>query len=88
MNDSDLKVLESTVKKASLDGMKQTLLSMGFDIENPIEMQKDFAHLREARQAREQVTRIVKRTVIGVSISGLITIVIIGIKHAVQIKVS
>jgi hypothetical protein len=42
-------VIEATVKK--------TLMELGLDTDNPIELQRDFAHLRTWRESIEEVKR-------------------------------
>lgn len=81
MDNQEIQTIKSAVKEASADGIKETLISLGFDVKNPLELQKDLAHLREQRLARDQITKIARRTLYGAAISGLITLVVLGFKH-------
>jgi hypothetical protein len=51
-------IIASTVKK--------TLLELGLDTTDPIEIQKDFAHLRGWREGTEEIKRKGFLTVVGV----------------------
>ena len=57
-------VIEATVKK--------TLLELGLDTTNPIELQRDFAHLRTWRQSVEEVKRKGFLAAAAIVISGLL----------------
>ena len=59
-------------KEVAREAVAETFRAVGADIDHPIELQKDFAHLRGHRIAREQVGQYVRRVLITVSItSGL-----------------
>lgn len=81
MDDQQIQTIKSAVAEASADGIKQTLISLGFDVKNPLELQKDLAHLREQRIAREQITTAARRTLLAAALTGLISLVVLGIKH-------
>ena len=57
-------VVELTVKK--------TLLELGLDTANPIELQRDFAHLRTWRQSVEEVKRKGFIAAVAIVLSGLL----------------
>lgn len=56
-----------------------TLVKIGVDPANPIEMQRDFQHLREWRESTEAVKRKSILTVIGVIASGIIAAIVMAI---------
>ncbi len=76
--------LEKLVKKAAEDGTNNALMRLGFDTENHLDAQKDMAFLRQQRQASEQVAVVVRRSLIGLFISGAVTVMIIGAQHALN----
>ena len=51
------------------EAVAETFRAVGADIDNPIELQKDFAHLRGHRLAREQAGQYVRRTLITVTVT-------------------
>ncbi|MBV1952728.1 MAG: hypothetical protein KUG64_11110 [Cycloclasticus sp.] len=61
--------------------VKDTLTQIGIDKENPLEMQKDFQHLREGRVASEMYKDKAKGTLVGVFVTGLLTAVVLGAKE-------
>lgn len=76
--------LEKLVKKAAEDGTNNALMRLGFDTENHLDAQKDMAFLRQQRQASEQVAVVVRRSLIGLFISGALTVMVIGAQHALN----
>lgn len=56
-------------KEIAREAVAETFRAVGADIDHPIELQKDFAHLRGHRIAREQAGQYVRRTLITVSIT-------------------
>lgn len=60
--------------------VRETLLAMGVDIEDPLEAQKDFQHLRAWRQSVETVKRQGLMTAAGVVALGIIGLIWAAIK--------
>lgn len=56
-------------KEIAREAVAETFKAVGADIDNPIELQKDFAHLRGHRMAREQAGQYVRRSLITIAIS-------------------
>lgn len=81
---TDLKLIEDAVKKGIDEGVTTALVKFGFDVENPLEEQKDKAFVREQRHAKDQVGKIVRRSLVGVALSGLASVVWLGVKHALN----
>ena len=69
------------INRVVAEAVRQTLLQMGVDSENPIEMQRDFQHLRQWRRAGEDIKK--KGIVITVSIfvTGVFALLLIGVKE-------
>jgi len=60
--------------------VKETLLQLGADVENPREMQADFQALREWREAYTSVKKKALLTVIGILVGGFVAAVWVGLK--------
>ncbi len=73
---------EQEVKIIIKATVKDTLTQLGVDNENPIEMQKDFQHLRDWRETTEAVKRKSLLTVISLLATGAVTAVVMAIKGA------
>lgn len=58
--------LEEVISKTVM----KTLLNLGLDVSDPIEMQKDFAHLRAWREATLDVKKKGALTLLGLIITG------------------
>jgi len=61
-------------------GVEQAFVRMGIQADNPIEMQKDFQHLREWRTSMEAVKRKSVLSAIGVIVAGIITAIWVGVR--------
>ncbi len=70
MQPTELKALQDAVEQSAAQGIKKVLISLGVDVENPLEVQKDLAFARKQREASEQITKFTKRTLIGLVIVG------------------
>ena len=68
------------------DTVKETLLTLGLDISDPIKMQKDFQHLREWRETTEAVWQKGTFTIIAMLIAGFVSALWIGIKTQLGLK--
>ena len=63
--------------------VERTLLSLGVDIREPIEAQKDFAALREWRESAALVKRWTVRAALTVFVGGVVSAIWIGFKHKI-----
>ena len=64
--------------------VQETLLTLGIDHGNPIEMQKDFQHVRSLRLATENIQKKGMLTLVGILATGLAAAVWLGIKAAIK----
>jgi hypothetical protein len=64
-------------------GAKSVLTTLGVDVDNPLDMQADFQHLRNNRLGSEQFGKTVKRTLIMAFIGGAITVLGVGFKQTI-----
>lgn len=61
--------------------VRQTLLQMGVDSDNPLESQKDFQHLRQWRRAGEDLRSKGMLALMSIFVTGLVGLVIVGLKE-------
>ena len=73
----------SDIKDIVAEAVKQTLIQLGIDADNPIEIQKDMQHLREWRETTEDLKRKGLLTLLSIFIVGTVGLIIAGItsKH-------
>lgn len=64
----------------------ETLIELGVDYEEPMEMQKDFQHLREWRITMEQAKSKSVMATVGFLIAGLVALIWLGIKTFLHIE--
>jgi len=64
----------------------ETLLSLGLEMNDPIELQKDFQHLREWREASNTLKSHGIMVVIGILLTGLLGAIWIGIKNTLHLN--
>jgi hypothetical protein len=71
---------EMELRRLVAEGVDDALTKLGVDAENPIEMQRDFQHLREWREAVNSVKQKGILTVIGLILTGGSVALVIGLK--------
>lgn len=77
---------EQTPRRAIIrQTVHETLAELGVDHESPMDMQKDFAHLRDARVTMEQVRSKGILTIMGFLITGMIAAIWLGVKTFLHI---
>lgn len=69
-------VIEGTVEES----VQQTLTTLGFNLDDPIEIQKDMAHLREWREGTDAVKRKGLLVVVGTLVAATLSLIWIGFK--------
>lgn len=63
------------------DTVKQTLIQLGIDSANPLEMQKDFQHLRQWRRAGDDLRSKGMIALLTIFIAGIISLILAGAKN-------
>lgn len=63
------------------EAVRETFLMLGVKVDDPIEVQKDFQHLREWRSTTESVKAKSLLAVVGVVVSGLAAAIWMGIRE-------
>lgn len=77
---ADAALCHSDIHLIVSQAVEETFLRLGIDAKNPIEMQKDFQHVRQWRKTGEEVKTKTLLTLLGLVITGLGTIVVLGLK--------
>lgn len=72
--------MTDTTRKLVQEAVKETLIQIGFDVSNPLDMQRDLQHLREWRVAMTQVKEKSLVTLVGIAISGMAALLYTFIK--------
>lgn len=72
---------EQEAKRLIVATVEETLTKIGIDHEDPIEMQKDFQHLREWREASAAIKKKGMLTAVGVIITGVLAAVWLVIRE-------
>ena len=70
-----LEIKEEDLKKLISSTVEETLLKMGVDSSNPLEMQKDLQHLRSWRQSTDAVKRQSMLAAIGIVTAGMLALI-------------
>lgn len=76
--------LQKLVQDAAEKGTETALLKLGLDSNNPLEMQKDLAFLRSQRQASENIGKNIRRFVLSMALTGLLTMAWLGFQAAIK----
>ena len=71
---ADIKVLVA-------EAVKQTLIQIGIDHSNPIEMQKDFQHLRAWRKSGQELKTKGMLALLGIFLTGFGGLLLLGLKE-------
>ncbi|MDP2548899.1 hypothetical protein [Oceanobacter sp. 4_MG-2023] len=82
MPDMNPAELTELVTNAAEQGTNNALARLGFDTNNHLETQADMAFVRQQRKASEQIGRVIRRSVIGLLVTGLISLLTVGIQQA------
>lgn len=68
------------------EAVRETFLMLGVKVDDPIEVQKDFQHLREWRSTTESVKAKSMLAIVGVVVSGLAAALWMGIRELLGSK--
>jgi hypothetical protein len=72
--------VRTVAQQAARDAVKETLLAIGIDINDPLAAQRDFASLREWRQSIEAVRSKGFLTLVGIAVTGMLALLWTGLK--------
>lgn len=76
------KIVHETVQQT----VSETLVRLGVEVTDPIEMQKDFQHLRDWRETTNTVKSKALLAMVGLLVSGLAASVWMGLKETILPK--
>lgn len=71
---------EAEVKRIVAESVDQTLTRLGVDVTDPLEFQKDMAHLRAWRESVATVKKQGLITAVGIVVAGIIGLVWLALK--------
>lgn len=71
---------EAEIRRIVAETVKETLTRMGIEADDPIETQKDMAHLRSWRTSTETIKRQSLLTAIGILTAGVLGLIWLAIK--------
>lgn len=71
---------ESQLRHVVETTVEETLLKMGVDVEDPMEMQRDFKHLREWRQTTATLRKGGLMAGASIIVSGVLGLIWVGVK--------
>lgn len=72
--------LKSLVETTAKETVRETLIQLGADVDNPLEMQDDFRTLREWRRSMDSIRTKAVTATVGVLVAGLLAAIWLGIK--------
>jgi hypothetical protein len=71
---------EHEVKKIVAEAVAETLLTLGIDTTDPVELQKDMAHLRAWRESVQTVKQQGLVTAVGILVAGMLGLLWLAFK--------
>lgn len=84
--DHHLTVSETALRRIVQESIRDAMGSYGIDTENPRASQADLLHLRKARIGSEELSKIAKRTAMGIALSAGTWALWEGVKIAIRQK--
>ena len=74
----------SELNSVVAEAVRQTLMQLGVDTSDPLAMQRDFQHLRQWRESGDDLKRKGTVALLGIFLSGLVTLFLLGLKEWFQ----
>jgi hypothetical protein len=68
------------IRQIVSDGVQDAFVKMGIQVDDPLEMQRDFQHLREWRQSLEQVRQKSIMAAVGLVVAGALSVAWMGVR--------
>jgi len=79
-DERSISVSKDEIRDIVRQSVHDTLVSLGVENGEPIEMQKDFAHLRDLRKSSESIKNKATTTLIGTFVLGILGLLSIALK--------
>jgi hypothetical protein len=80
MNEETHALLKEIAEEAATQAVENTLLKLGFNLEDVTEIQADMAAVRNWRKAQVQIRSTTRTAAIWVLVSGFAAIILLGVK--------
>lgn len=77
MTDLTRHELEAVAERAADKAIAKVLMRLGVDMSAPLDMQRDFAHLRKWRQSVDMVVPLTFKTAIAVVVTGILSTIFV-----------
>lgn len=74
----DLETIASAAAEKAIDGF---LIRLGVDVTKPLEMQRDFAHLRKWRQSVDAVSSVSLKVIVTTLVTGTLGVIYAFFTH-------
>lgn len=75
---------ENQIKIIVKEAVHETLVNLGFTVDEPQQIQQDMAYVRRARMGSEEISKWTRRAIISTGISSMAFALWAGIKHLVR----
>lgn len=75
---------ESELEEVIEKSVKRAFVSMGIDVDNPVEVQRDMQHLRDWRMLTDAIRTKGIMTIVGIIVAGACAALWVGVKMAVK----
>lgn len=79
-NEKVIPLTEPELEEIISKSVQSAFISMGIDAQDPIEMQKDFQHLREFRYTTEKIRAKTILSLVGLFVVGFASLIWLGLK--------
>ena len=84
MEDEHLLISREALRLIVKETVQETLTRIGIEHDDPVEMQRDFTHLRDWRKAVDKARSTSMITAIGILVSGMLGALWLGIQMMVN----
>ncbi|WP_022957284.1 hypothetical protein [Spongiibacter tropicus] len=84
MSDFSKEEIQELADKAAAKAVQDTLKSLGFDMENPMDIQRNMLYLDTQRRATESVSKFTRITIWGFVISGIVSAISLGVISGIK----
>jgi hypothetical protein len=72
--------VQALVRETVRQTVNETFVRLGVEVDDPLEMQKDFQHLRDWRETTDSVKKKTMLTAVGIVMTGGIAALVLGLK--------
>jgi len=84
MAEQVVQLTEAQLRSIIKESVQEALVTIGIQADDPIEMQKDFQHLREWRMTTDSVKRKSVGTIVGILVAGGCAALWMGFKDSIK----